>query len=139
MLLAEVGAQLDMARTHFVGRIPYAEYLKLLQLSRLHIYYSYPFVLSWSMLEAMACGAPVLGSATPPVEEMIRDGENGFLFDFFDRQQLVERAVRILDSDVTPVVQAARRMVEGRFSFREHSLPAYLALLRDLVPGAIAG
>jgi glycosyltransferase involved in cell wall biosynthesis len=139
MLLAEVGAQLDMNRTHFTGRIPYGDYLKLLQLSSLHIYYSYPFVLSWSMLEAMACGAPVLGSATPPVQEMIRDGENGYLFDFFDREQLVERAVGILAGDVRPVVRAAREMIEGRFSFREHSLPAYLALLDELLPGSPDG
>ena len=126
-----------MSRTHFVGRIPYADYLKLLQVSRLHIYLSYPFVLSWSMLEAMACGTPVLGSATPPVQEMIRDGENGFLFDFFDRDQLVERAVRILGMDAVPVARAAREFVEGRFSFSQHSLPAYLSLLRELLPGKL--
>lgn len=137
MLLAEVGSRLDMSRTHFVGRIPYADYLKLLQVSRLHIYLSYPFVLSWSMLEAMACGTPVLGSATPPVQEMIRDGENGFLFDFFDRDQLVERAVRILGMDAAPIARAARECVEGRFSFSQHSLPAYLSLLRELLPGKL--
>jgi len=79
----------------------------------------------------------VLGSATPPVQEMIRDGENGFLFDFFDREQLVEQALRILDADVKPVVHAARKMIEGSFSFREHSLPAYLALLHELLPGSV--
>ncbi|MFM7783031.1 MAG: glycosyltransferase [Gammaproteobacteria bacterium] len=136
MLLAEVGPQLDAARTHFVGRLAYGDYLALMQLSRLHIYLSYPFVLSWSMLEAMACGAPVLGSATPPVQEMIRDGENGWLFDFFDREALVAKAVEILASDTQAVRAAARAMVESRFSFREHSLPAYLALIRELLPGA---
>jgi glycosyltransferase involved in cell wall biosynthesis len=135
MLLAEVGTQLDMSRTHFLGRVPYGDYLRLLQLSRLHVYFSYPFVLSWSMLEAMACGAPVLGSRTPPVEEMIRDGENGHLFDFFDREQLVESAVRVLAEDQSAITAAARAFVEGRFSFRDHSLPAYQKLLGELLPG----
>jgi glycosyltransferase involved in cell wall biosynthesis len=131
-LLAEVGSRIDPKRTHFVGRLPYADYLRLLQISRLHIYLTYPFVLSWSMLEAMACGAPVLGSATPPVQEVIRDGENGFLFDFFDRDQLVERAAGILgrdESQIESVRQAARREVESRFSFKHTSLPAYMDLI----------
>ena len=132
MLLAEVGTHLDTARVYFTGRIAYPDYLRLLQLSRLHIYFTYPFVLSWSMLEAMACGAPVLGSSTPPVREMISEGENGYLFDFFDREQLVERAVAILGQDNRELCAAARRKIEGEFSFRDNSLPAYLALLQEL-------
>ena len=132
MLLAEVGDQLDTGRVCFTGRLPYTDYLRLLQLSRLHIYFTYPFVLSWSMLEAMACGAPVLGSSTPPVREMISDGVNGYLFDFFDREQLVERAVTILEQDNHDVCAAARSKIESEFSFRDNSLPAYLALLQEL-------
>lgn len=133
-LLAEVGERIDPARTHFVGRLPYADYLRLMQISRLHIYLTYPFVLSWSMLEAMACAAPVLGSATPPVQEVIRDGENGYLFDFFDRDQLVERAVDIVGQDqaqTDAVRRAARREIESRYSFAQHSLPAYRQLIEE--------
>jgi glycosyltransferase involved in cell wall biosynthesis len=136
MLLAEVGARLDLERTHFVGRQAYADYLALLQISRLHIYLTYPFVLSWSMLEAMACGAPVLGSATAPVDEVIRDGENGFLFDFFDKEQLVERAVDILgqpEERIDSIRQTARRDIESGYSFKERSLPAYRQLIDEVM------
>ena len=135
-MLAEVGDQIDASRTHFVGRLPYAQYLSLMQISRLHIYLTYPFVLSWSMLEAMACGVPVLGSATAPVMEVIRDGENGYLFDFFKSDELVARAVEILaqkEAATNAVCEAARHEIESRFSFTTHSLPAYQQLIRDVM------
>ncbi|RPI75314.1 MAG: glycosyltransferase, partial [Planctomycetaceae bacterium] len=135
-LLAEVGSGLDMARTHFVGRLPYADYLSLIQVSRLHIYLTYPFVLSWSMLEAMACGVPVLGSDTPPVREVIRDGENGYLFDFFNQEQLVEKALAALtlDEAKTDVIRRnARHEIESRYSFTRNSLPAYHKLIDEVM------
>lgn len=134
-MLAEVGSRIDLSRTHFVGRLPYVDYLRLMQVSRLHIYLTYPFVLSWSMLEAMACGTPVLGSATAPVQEVLRDGENGFLFDFFDRDQLAERAAEIMgrpEAQIELVRQAARNEIESRFSFVRHSLPAYQKLIAEI-------
>jgi glycosyltransferase involved in cell wall biosynthesis len=135
-LMAEVGSALDMKRTHFVGRLPYADYLSLMQVSRLHIYLTYPFVLSWSMLEAMACGVPVLGSDTPPVREVIRDGENGYLFDFFNQERLVEKALAALalDEAQTDVIRGnARKEIESRFSFSRNSLPAYRQLIDEVM------
>ena len=88
------------------------------------------------MLEAMACGAPVLGSATAPVDEVIRDGENGFLFDFFDKEQLVERAVDILgqpEERIDSIRQTARRDIESGYSFKERSLPAYRQLIDEVM------
>ncbi len=83
-ILSEVRDRLPMSRVHFMGRVPYGQFVALMQVSRAHAYLSYPFVLSWSMLEAMAAGAHVIASRTAPVEEVIADGRNGTLVDFFD-------------------------------------------------------
>jgi len=95
-MLREV--KLDPTRTHFVGRLPYAQYLQVLNVSAAHVYLSYPFVLSWSLLEAMACGVPIIGSNTAPVREVIRDGVNGRLVEFFDVQALTQAAAEMLNT-----------------------------------------
>lgn len=94
-MLEEVGEKLDPARSHFLGKVPYADYKRVLQLSAAHLYLTYPFVLSWSMLEAMATGCVVVGSDTAPVREVIEDGVNGRLVGMFDAEQLVGRAVEV--------------------------------------------
>ncbi len=96
-MLEEVGEKLDPERTHFLGKLPYADYKRVLQLSAAHLYLTYPFVLSWSMLEAMATGCVVVGSDTAPVTEVIEDGVNGRLVGMFDSEQLVGRTVETLE------------------------------------------
>jgi glycosyltransferase involved in cell wall biosynthesis len=90
MMLQEVGAKLDLKRVHFVGTLEYPDYLKLLQVSTAHVYLTYPFVLSWSFIEAMASGCLIVGSATPPVLEVLHDGKNGLTVDFFAYQKLAK-------------------------------------------------
>ncbi|POZ61970.1 glycosyl transferase family 1 [Chromobacterium alticapitis] len=130
-MLDEVGAGLNLENVHFLGKVPYADYLRMLQISTAHVYLTYPFVLSWSMLEAMACGCVVVGSKTPPVEEVIADGENGLLVDFFSRQAIADTvadacARRAVLSDLRA---AARQTVLERFDLRRVCLPRQLALL----------
>jgi len=117
-LLAELDGRLDRTRLHFVGRLPYDRYVSLLQVSAAHVYLTYPFVLSWSMLEAMAASCMVIGSATAPVTEVIANRENGLLVDFFARDQLADAVLWALDNpDAARALRAAaRRTAVERFS-----------------------
>ncbi|MCP4380700.1 MAG: glycosyltransferase [Hyphomicrobiales bacterium] len=87
IMLDEV--DVDPSRIHFLGKVPYGVYLSALQISAAHVYLTAPFLLSWSALEAMSAGCLLIASDTDPVREVVEDGENGLLFDFFDRRQLV--------------------------------------------------
>src|SRR5690606_1466453 len=82
--------RLDPDRVHFLGRVPHGRMLAALRLSTAHVYYSYPFVLSWSLAEARASGCYVIGSDTAPLRDAIRDGVNGRLLPFFDVEALSE-------------------------------------------------
>jgi glycosyltransferase involved in cell wall biosynthesis len=95
-MLREV--KLDPTRTHFLGKVPRAQYIKVLQVSAGHVYLTYPFVLSWSLLEAMACGASIVASDTAPVREVVKDGENGLLNGFFETDKLV----RLMSESLSP-------------------------------------
>lgn len=93
---AEEEILFDPKRTHFLGLLPEAKFVSFLQISSLHVYLTRPFVLSWSMLNAMSVGAPVLGSDTAPVREVITDGENGRLVNMDDHKALVDAMDRML-------------------------------------------
>lgn len=120
-------------RVHFTGRLPYTDYLSVLQISSAHVYLTYPFVLSWSCLEAMACEALVIGSATPPVEEVIVDGENGLLTDFFNGEALADQIDRALSEPdkFAELRKAARQTIVDRYSV-EQCLPKWLRLIEKV-------
>ena len=132
-MLAELGDRLDLRRVHFVGWLPYVQYLAVLQVSSAHVYLTYPFVLSWGLLEAMAAGCLVIASRTTPVEEVI-DGTNGHLVDFFDTNALARQICSALRDPAAgkPLRDQARRVVVERFDLNSVCLPAHLALIHRL-------
>ncbi len=89
----------DWARVHYLGRIPYDQFLRLLQVSRVHVYLTYPFVLSWSLMEAMACEAAIVASDVAPVREVITHDQTGRLIDFFDGKAMVREVCDLLEDD----------------------------------------
>jgi len=139
-LLRELDGKIDLARISFLGRVPYRDYLALLRRSSVHVYLTYPFVLSWSLLEAMASGCLVIGSRTSPVEEVIEHGMNGLLTDFFDTQKLaaqVDEALQRQDQ-FRPLREAARRTVLERYDLKRVCLPAQRRLVEALLKGKSA-
>ena len=120
---------LDLSRLHFTGSLPYDQYLQVLQASSAHIYLTRPFVLSWSMLEAMASGCLLIASNTAPVTEVIQDGKNGLLVDFFSPREIADR--------VDEVLGQGDRLADLRANARETILKSYD--LATLLPQQIQG
>jgi glycosyltransferase involved in cell wall biosynthesis len=137
VLLAELGDRLDLSRVHFTGKVPHETLLGLLSLSMAHVYLTYPFVLSWSMLESMSLGCLVIGSATAPVQEVIEHGRNGLLVDFFSPDQVAETVVRALADPAAhaPLRAAARRTVVEQYDLDSVCLPQHLALIDAVASG----
>ena len=133
LFLAEIDGHYDPERVHFAGKVPYEQFFPILQLSQAHVYLTYPFVLSWSLLEAMSCGCAVVGSKTAPVQEVIDDRRNGLLVDFFSPEQLAEAIAELLINRelADELGQAARETIVRRFSLND-CVQRQLALM-DLV------
>jgi glycosyltransferase involved in cell wall biosynthesis len=138
-LLREIDGKADLSRVHFMGRIPYDRYLDVLRRSSVHVYLTYPFVLSWSLLEAMSAGCLVVGSRTPPVEEVIRDGENGLLVDFFSPADIAARIDQALAMDCRLLRERARMTVIERYDLQRICLPAQLGLAQRLLQKKLDG
>ena len=131
-MLAELGGGIDASRVSFLGKLSYGDYRKILQISAAHVYLTYPFVLSWSLLEAMSAGCLVIASDTPPVREIV-DDSNGVIAPMFDREALAARIVGALADPAAhrPLREAARRMIVERFD-ASVCVSRQLALLHDL-------
>jgi glycosyltransferase involved in cell wall biosynthesis len=134
-LLQEVGSHLPMDRIHFVGRVAYADYIKLLQVSACHVYMTYPFVLSWSCIEALSTGCMVVASRTQPVLDAIEDGKNGRLVDFFDRTGWCDAIEKVLENsdDVKSIRQAARERACQQFDLHTVCLPQQMQWISSLL------
>jgi glycosyltransferase involved in cell wall biosynthesis len=123
--LDEVAGRIDRKRVFFLGHLAYEDYLRALQISSAHIYFSYPFVLSWSLLEAMSAGCVVIGSDTAPVREILND-QNGIRVPFFDVDQLAHRVVEALadHNKFLKIRAAARQTILDRYDLTRTCLPA---------------
>ena len=124
----------DWARVHFLGHVPHAQFIGLLQLSTVHVYLTYPFVLSWSLLEAMSAGCAIVGSNTQPLHEAIVDGETGRLVDFFDVQALADAVCGLLDDAPARATLGwrARAFAQANYDLHRVCLPRQLEWVRGL-------
>lgn len=123
---------LDPNRVHFTDLLPYSEYLQVLQASSVHIYLTRPFVLSWSMLEALCTGCLIVASDTPPVREVIQDGVNGLLVDFFKPKEIAARVMEALDNPdrMAHLRKRARETILDKYDLAK-LLPQHLEWIQE--------
>jgi glycosyltransferase involved in cell wall biosynthesis len=133
IFLEEVQDQLDLTRVFFLGNVPYTEYLKLLQVSTVHVYLTYPFVLSWSLLEAMSAGCAIVASDTEPVQEAIEHDSNGLLVNFFDSEGLAASVLKLLKDSILRqrLGEAARKTVIDNYDIRK-TVPRLIDILSSV-------
>lgn len=138
MLIEELGDQVDWSRVHFLGQIPYDSLMNLIRISRCHVYLTVPFVLSWSLMEAMALEKTVVATDVAPVREVVENGKTGFLFDYFKTLDLAERIADVLahPDNYRSVGQAARRRIVEDYDFLTVRFPAWKAFCNQLLPRA---
>ena len=134
IFLNEVREELDLRRVQFVGKVPYADFLRVLQVSTVHVYLTYPFVLSWSLLEAMSAGCAIVASDTAPVREAIRHGETGQLVDFFDPAALAQEVARLCAAPLERerLGQRARAFAVEHYDLVQHCLPRQIEWVGQL-------
>jgi glycosyltransferase involved in cell wall biosynthesis len=137
IFLEEVKSEIDLDRVIFLGTLPYQIYLTLLQITSVHVYLTYPFVLSWSCAEAMSAGAVVVGSKTPPVEEFIKTDKNGLLVDFFNYKEISAAVCKVLSNPkkYATLGKNARKTIVESYDLKTICLPKQLEYIESLVLG----
>jgi glycosyltransferase involved in cell wall biosynthesis len=135
IFLSEVVGELDMNRVHFLGQISHENFIKVLQVSAAHIYLTYPFVLSWSLLEAMSIGCPIIASNVDPVKEVIEDEKNGILINFFDHNQLAAKAIELLSlpEKGLRLGAKARDLIQEKYDLLKYSLPHQISWIESFL------
>ena len=129
VMLEELQGQLDFDRVHFFGRIPHPHLIALLQVSSVHVYLSYPFIMGWSLLEAMACGCALVASEGMPVEEVITNGVEGVLVPMDQPALLAQRVSALLrDQNLRERLGKAARQKAEQFD-QSHTLPKLAAVV----------
>ena len=125
----------DWQRVHFLGHVPYQYFIPLLQLSTVHVYLTYPFVLSWSLLEAMSAGRAIVASDTQPLREAIVHNETGKLVDFFDASALARSVCELLShpEERKRLGANARAFAEANYDLQTVCLPKQLAWVERLI------
>jgi len=138
-LREELGDAIDWSRIHALGKVAHDALRQIFRISSAHVYLTYPFVMSWSLLEAMSCGALVIGSATAPVEEVIDHGRNGLLVPFNNTDQLAKQLIEVLSKpeNYAPLRKEARRTVTDHFELSD-CLRRQIALIDAVASGVIA-
>ncbi|MFT4961714.1 MAG: glycosyltransferase involved in cell wall biosynthesis, partial [Paracoccaceae bacterium] len=133
---AEVGDRVDWSRVHFLGQVPYDDYRSIVQISRCHIALTMPFVMSWSLLEAMSMQATVVASDVASVREAVTHGETGLLVDFFDHKALSDQVIDVLSNrdKYAHIGSAARRHVVEKYDFLTRCLPEHISRINSLLP-----
>jgi glycosyltransferase involved in cell wall biosynthesis len=137
IFLDEVKDRIDLSRVHFLGRVPHDALIRCYQVSAAHVYLTYPFVLSWSMMEAMSAGCLIIGSDVAPVQEVIEHGKNGLLVPFFDTAALAQQVTDALEKpqDFQHLREAARATIIEKYDLNAICLPSQLALYRRILAG----
>lgn len=132
-MLDEVGDRLDLTRVHFTGPLPHADMVAAMSISWAHVYYTYPFVLSWSLVEAMACECLILGSDTGPVRDAISNGVNGVLNDFFDVDALANAMAQACETPEAfqQMRQNAKATALRLFDRETVGVPGWMALIEE--------
>ena len=130
----EVKDRIDTTRVHFFGSLEYAKYITVMQLSKVHVYLTYPFVLSWSLLEAMSMGACVIASDTAPLQEVIIDNMTGRLVNFFDHKALANSVIQLLHypEHAKIIGENARNFVIDHYDLQRVCLPRQLTWIEHL-------